>query len=286
MVWFFERHGRRTRLEVQEVTRNMHEVWFLDANGRGHVERFNEKDAARARQTTILQSLATEGWTQVLYKYCAPDRIDVLRNVRIRFTQPAAFNDPFEARRYFWSVAGCETQVLDRYGQLVEEYQWRPSQAHPLITPWDYDHGYSIQLAIDGRTISGRAVTGQFVRETIHEWYRTHIGVFALSRRVDDVAMWSYYSAAHRGLVIGFEANHQYCSANGVYKIDVMYSNKKGDAIDPSEYGLVGISGVKSKDWEHEAEVRLLRRIGPDCGAAQIVADPKLPTCSIYRPIL
>lgn len=31
-----------------------------------------------------------------LYKYLTTDRIDVLRNGTIRFTQPNALNDPFE----------------------------------------------------------------------------------------------------------------------------------------------------------------------------------------------
>jgi hypothetical protein len=33
-----------------------------------------------------------------LYKYVPSERLDVLRNLRIRFTQPSAQNDPFEFR--------------------------------------------------------------------------------------------------------------------------------------------------------------------------------------------
>jgi hypothetical protein len=33
----------------------------------------------------------------IVYKYLAPDRIDVLAGNLIRFTQPAALNDPFES---------------------------------------------------------------------------------------------------------------------------------------------------------------------------------------------
>jgi len=36
-----------------------------------------------------------------LYKYLHPDRIDLLQNLLIRFTQPGAFNDPFEMQPYF-----------------------------------------------------------------------------------------------------------------------------------------------------------------------------------------
>jgi hypothetical protein len=34
---------------------------------------------------------------EIAYKYLHPSRIDVLRDNRIRFTQPAALNDPFES---------------------------------------------------------------------------------------------------------------------------------------------------------------------------------------------
>src|SRR2546421_10408183 len=34
----------------------------------------------------------------IVYKYLSSDRIDVLQNGVIRFTQPAALNDPYESR--------------------------------------------------------------------------------------------------------------------------------------------------------------------------------------------
>ena len=38
-----------------------------------------------------------------LYKYVTPDRLDILKNLLIRFTQPTALNDPLE--------------LSDRYGR-------------------------------------------------------------------------------------------------------------------------------------------------------------------------
>src|SRR5260370_37668198 len=35
--------------------------------------------------------------SQIAYKYLHPDRLDVLKNGLIRFTQAAALNDPFES---------------------------------------------------------------------------------------------------------------------------------------------------------------------------------------------
>src|SRR5689334_11281388 len=36
-----------------------------------------------------------------LFKYVVSERIDILKNCRIRFTQPSAFNDPFEMQPFF-----------------------------------------------------------------------------------------------------------------------------------------------------------------------------------------
>jgi hypothetical protein len=36
-----------------------------------------------------------------LYKYLVPERFDVLRNAKIRFSQHMALNDPFEMKPYF-----------------------------------------------------------------------------------------------------------------------------------------------------------------------------------------
>ena len=40
-----------------------------------------------------------------LYKYLIPDRIDVLKNQSIRFSQHMALNDPFEMKPFFELLA-------------------------------------------------------------------------------------------------------------------------------------------------------------------------------------
>jgi hypothetical protein len=40
-----------------------------------------------------------------LYKYLVPERFDVLRNAKVRFSQPMALNDPFEMKPYFEGMA-------------------------------------------------------------------------------------------------------------------------------------------------------------------------------------
>lgn len=49
----------------------------------------------------------------ILYKYLTPDRIDVLQNCMVRYTQPGAFNDPFEVKPYI-----SNSTFADRYRQI------------------------------------------------------------------------------------------------------------------------------------------------------------------------
>jgi hypothetical protein len=53
----------------------------------------------------------------VVYKYVTPERVDILRNSSIRFTQPIALNDPFEFLRG-WVHLG--SKCLRRHSQRVE----------------------------------------------------------------------------------------------------------------------------------------------------------------------
>src|SRR6267143_2452548 len=60
----------------------------------------------------------------ILYKYLQPDRVDLLKHRRIRFTQPGDFNDPFEFRPRIRQVASnveVQTYVEEHFEQLVEE---------------------------------------------------------------------------------------------------------------------------------------------------------------------
>ena len=40
-----------------------------------------------------------------IYKYVTEDRIDIIQNAHIRFTQTSEFNDPFELNPYFKSFS-------------------------------------------------------------------------------------------------------------------------------------------------------------------------------------
>jgi hypothetical protein len=57
----------------------------------------------------------------IVYKYLSPDRSDVLVDSRIRFTQPAVLNDPFETLPVFTEYRNTLKKVIPEFSQLQKE---------------------------------------------------------------------------------------------------------------------------------------------------------------------
>ena len=59
----------------------------------------------------------------VFYKYVSVERIDILQNRLIRFTQPNAMNDPFEAKPHFYKL-GAE-EFAKNYAEAIRRFPIR-----------------------------------------------------------------------------------------------------------------------------------------------------------------
>jgi hypothetical protein len=71
----------------------------------------------------------------ILYKYVRPERIDILLNKRIRFTQPCFLNDPFEFAPGFpedepENIGHFEVKVASERDTFFRE-QSRPAVSSP-----------------------------------------------------------------------------------------------------------------------------------------------------------
>lgn len=194
----------------------------------------------------------------ILYKYFPPDRIDVLKNGTIRFTQLAALNDPFDCRPRFLKAAELSTS----------------SSADDCCRD---AHVQGLQEAL-----------------MMHE--RQSIGIVCLTEKPDNLLMWAHYAQNHEGFVVGFDTEHPFFSksSSGLGLRKVKYSEKRPSLpkrmveeemleqppINP--FGFVSIFGfssnnkfgyeyadgddfrfVKSRDWGYEEEWRLVRNISP-----------------------
>ena len=82
-------------------------------------------------------------WPMILYKYMKPDRVDVLEDNLIRYTQPGEFNDPFESSPHSASFAAAEE--IDRISENVVQQDgdrmWAelPAESKAKVGRSEYD---------------------------------------------------------------------------------------------------------------------------------------------------
>ena len=189
----------------------------------------------------------------LLYKFFAPERLDVLQNGMIRLTQPTALNDPLECR------------------------------------PRNYELDELPGIEIPGDPECVRAHVDS-VQTHCSQAERKAVGLLCLTEDPANIAMWAHYAAQHTGFVLGFDAGHEFFAkrgdGTGLWK--VRYSDVRplrplevvlGDLQrqpGPHSFGLIGLQFpsaptfnpdtypddyrfVKSTCWEYEKEWRLLR---------------------------
>ncbi len=179
-----------------------------------------------------------------LYKYVGIDGLRRILDGSIRFTQPSAFNDPFE---------------------LLPE----------IIVPNDAPER---QISVSFDILAARRAAPDSELEAIPEGCRSNdamsrdivqqlnqlVGVLSLSRVRDSLLMWSHYADQYAGAVVEFDGSHEFFTG----QIDIDYRPTR-----PRRHVNTYLTGApipvaelcaKSDQWAYEQEVRIVRAIA-DC---------------------
>jgi len=62
MLWWFERDGQHTRIEVLQPPAGQYELHIFNPDGTERVEHFDDLGALRARQQDVHDVLIATGW--------------------------------------------------------------------------------------------------------------------------------------------------------------------------------------------------------------------------------
>ena len=181
-----------------------------------------------------------------LYKYMTFNNLKRVLDGTIRFTQPGAFNDPFEMVP--------ELHVPESFGA--------DKHIHPTFS-----------VLAPRRTPAVQELENDFVSDQCSDRnsrsIRTSldhvIGILCLSQNPSSLLMWSYYAEGYAGAVVEFEQSHEFFRGNFLVeyrerrpKKDISYYLSSEEPIPIAELC------VKPKVWEHEQEVRVVRNLS-DC---------------------
>ena len=180
-----------------------------------------------------------------LYKYVKFEELKRILNGTIRFTQPGAFNDPFEMVP--------ELYVPEEFG--TREVKFRFSVTAPRREPSvgalgdDFASDYCNDL-------NSRKILASLNQE---------IGILCLSKNGSSLLMWSHYADRYSGAVVEFDETHEFFS--GHFEMEYSDRRPKKDIsayIDVNEPIPIAELCVKPKEWEYEEEVRVVKSL-VDC---------------------
>lgn len=180
-----------------------------------------------------------------LYKYVDIHGLKRILAGSIRFTQPSAFNDPFELLPEV-VVPGDTTER-----QLVVPFDvWAQRRQPPPG---------ALNEVPDGCQASD-AMSRDIVQQL-----NALIGILCLSRINDSLLMWSHYADQYAGAVVEFDGAHEFFAG----QVDVEYCPLRpmhdvSVYVQPTEPIPIAELCVKSEQWKYEHEVRVIRRLA-DC---------------------
>lgn len=192
----------------------------------------------------------------IYYKYLHPDRADVLENLKIRYTQVSALNDPFEAlpgiiekgKDWYWQrFKSIINEEMERQGIKGESKR----KQYFRLRKKEFNNFY--RCYTDTKYL--RQLT-----EDVHKMSSIVDGCLSLSGTNKNILMWSHYACNHEGFVLGFDGDHDYF---GKRVIPIIYTNVR-PFVDPTTSRQSGeLFYTKSKDWEYEQEYRKFESLVP-----------------------
>lgn len=205
----------------------------------------------------------------VLYKYFAPERLDVVTDAKLRFSPLSAFNDPFEGRPDITDLAPegvLERAVWDGLPEMLEEEYYKgPDQLRKLVSVEQF-----VAMAMSDPTgivsnllNQAKPITANLAK-TLPDMLNEHVGTLCLTEIPDSLLMWAHYGVSHTGFVVGFDTSSSFFHCPRSAKDEfhhlrrVSYrATRPGGALtdlDSPELFL-----CKSEHWSYENEWRILK---------------------------
>lgn len=220
----------------------------------------------------------------ILYKYLTPARMDVLKNLKIRYSQPGAFNDPFEVKPYVSHIADDE-ETESHIDQILEQEAIKTYNELPLDVRKKLPYDPFLKLVKERReNLRGQfgGIVNQFtpkLRRIMEEKFDELLGILSLSESPTNLLMWSHYSQNHEGFMIGFDVTHAHFNEKRSKKDEFGFARKVEYRHKRPNAALMSMDGaevflVKAAEWKYELEWRVMR---PLSNASQRIEGAGLP---------
>jgi hypothetical protein len=226
----------------------------------------------------------------ILYKYFPPARLnDVLRNRRVRFTQPGDLNDPFEFRpriREVASDAAVQSHIEQHFDDLVDQELAKYgalTQFFPQTKLRSLLHEKAMLPSLF-RLLEPAVI--QKLSPMFDGVLNASVGILCLSEVRDSLLMWGHYTNNHEGFVVGFDSAHpfflkrrsdqdEFGFLRAVHYVPRRPQVALGDT-DSAEW-----FSTKFEQWSYEKEWRIVRGLSD---AQERIERSPFPICLFEFP--
>lgn len=208
----------------------------------------------------------------VLYKYLAPERVDVLEGAAIRFTPPLNTNDIFEVRQTFDLVMGPKMQsYFEKTAKTInfdEQFQaaltdsglgfLSVEQAKTLISTFVGGDAEKVARAFLSRAVEelpAQLNTPENVERLLEKIASNQL-LLSLSERADSSPMWAHYASNSSGFVIAFNTNSDFFrrgdngESQGLHKVRY-FDGRLKEIIEDPYVALISkqVDGAYEREW-------------------------------------
>lgn len=206
--------------------------------------------------------------TMRLYKYCHPDRLDVLRDGLIRFSSPMVLNDPFESKPHIPDSV-TRTYLEANFEELflktvADEYFKLPEVARRTFSLDEAVAKCQIQKPAAFSKISEFSTNFSTKFQSVFaKAMEEKIGVLCLTESSENLLMWAHYADSHQGFVIEFDTDHSFFDQR-VGRDDEFRHLRRVGYCDKRPALAFGETDdflpliTKSTDWRYEMEWRMM----------------------------
>lgn len=227
----------------------------------------------------------------MLFKYLPAERVDILENLKIRFSPLMSLNDPFECQPLV-DIKNESSQFLEQMLSDLDELWENTADEEKTEENRKFFEKTRVELIAGVKEKTNSFVVGQELMALLSD----NLGVLSLSRTEDNLLMWSHYADEGKGIVIGFDDEHSFfkqpsLAGRSTRPIPVVYTNKRSKILPGEDRFYEKLLCEKPRDWAYEEEERLFRAflnkedcLGKDaCGMDVILTDlPKTAIKAVY----
>ncbi|GLU54664.1 DUF2971 domain-containing protein [Dyadobacter frigoris] len=229
-----------------------------------------------------------------IFKYLPPDRIDVILNQNIRFTQPHYLNDTFETIPYLSGIDTAEKiddlfdkeipkiisgqDILNNLSIGLEEVfkinpEIDPNAIIDILNTVEPDKLLSTLVKPVLKALNLQP-TNDDLAEKFRERFQNKLGILSLTQRNDNLLMWAHYTQSDTGFVIEFNHSgdllkNRKSSIACLNEIsEVRYKKERPElylfkTLTPNQEWIEELAGdvflTKGLSWQYEQELRVVK---------------------------